>query len=202
MRSLLFVPAAALAIFTGTLGADAATVTREVFTFDATLTSGTSFCGEYVSLESACPEKFGSFSGWQADDLMHGLALSDTVSGKIILTSSDGLLESASCSLGGRDCLFSTELFFGGLPVGPAGVVDFTWSSVVGSRFDFGAGTYFFGTDYTFDEDGVHYYSGVRFSLENVEHRLVEVPLPASAGFLLAGLLGFGIVRRLKRPSA
>lgn len=198
-RQVLFAAVSVLAL--GSVDAEAATADREAFSFDATLVSGALLCGEFVGLEEACPEKFGTYSGSQDEDLMQGAAIGETYSGRIVLKSVGDMLVSATCRLRGRDCLFSTEFVEPPYPLGPNATVDFTDTSITFSQFTFNGptGQYLFGTDYIFDADGVHYYAGVKFDLSGVTHEVAAVPLPASAGLLLLSLAGLGAFFGLKR---
>lgn len=179
----------------------ASTVT-ETYMFDATLSSGSVMCGAYVSLEVACADKFGSYSGSQADDLMFGTSMGSTYSGMVTLSYDlSGILE-ASCELNGRDCGFGSDLLRA--PFGPDADVDFSSPGMVLSEFSFAGdtGSYYFGTDYTDDADGsIYYYSGVQFDLTNVERTITSVPLMGSGGLLLAGLGGFAVARRSRRKN-
>lgn len=181
--------------------ATAATTLVETFTFDATLTSGTLLCGEFVGLEEPCPGKFGVPQGAFGDDLMFGKTIGDTYAGVIKIGFDPTEITSASCSIGGANCLFSDDFLQGSFPLGDDPTLDFSSLSVVLSLFDFSGdtGSYFFATDYSFDEDGVYYYTDVRFDLTNVSREVANVPLSGSVGFLALALGAIGFAARRRR---
>lgn len=196
----LVIPAVSLS-FSG-----AAFAATETYTFDATLTSGTLLCGDFVGGEVPCPALFGVIDeATNLDDLMVGLSIGQTYPGRIDLiydeTSSGLSLADATCVLNGTNCKFSGDFLpLGSTSLGAApGVLDFSNTSVVESLFNItgSTGTYAFGTDYLFRSDGsVYYYFDVDFDLSNVDYTVV--PLPASLPFLLVSLGGLALIRRKK----
>lgn len=180
--------------------ARAATVT-ETFTFNATLTSGDLLCGDFVGSETSCPGQFGQRGPAL---LTYGMSIGETYAGMFSLTFNDTGLEDARCEINGKNCYYSDD-FLPSTPVGSSpGNIDFTLNSQISSAFDLSGspGSYGYGTDYMWDDQGLFYYSMVDFELTEVVYTnsaLAPVPLPASLPLLGGALFGFGAWRRMRK---
>ncbi|MEM8823579.1 MAG: VPLPA-CTERM sorting domain-containing protein [Pseudomonadota bacterium] len=203
-----------LAIAAGfTFVASGASAATETYIFDATLKSGTLFCGIAVSFEAPCPSEFGLIDEpTDLDDIMVGMSIGGTYPGRIDLSYDDlpdgtKSLSGVSCSLNGGNCFFDdTFLNLGPSLAGPApGELDFSDVFSGTSLFEIlgNTGTYSYSTEYLDRPDGsVYFYGDVQFDLTEVSHSssaVHSVPLPAGVLGLLTGLGAFGWMRRRTR---
>ncbi|MBC9246487.1 VPLPA-CTERM sorting domain-containing protein [Paracoccus sp. 11-3] len=186
----------------------AATVT-ETFTFNATLDSGVLFCGPRVEQEAPCPDRFSTVD---PSLLPYGMSFRESYAGSIALTYDDNRLTGILCHLNEQNCNFGgvENGFNSQSPTGPnPGNLDFTDTAQSrGSVFfiNNGSGGYSYGTDYVESADGseIYYYSNVNFSLSDVTYESSQpapVPLPASLPLLAGAVLGFGTLRRWRKPA-
>lgn len=186
----------------GVAPAMAATTTVETYSFEAKLKSGALYCGVAVSQAQSCPDQFGKVSGSKANTFMNGKAVGGVYKGQISIEFDGDKVMKATCEIGGADCNFGAEA---PRPSSGSGQnLNFSKDRSVSSSFklDGNVGSYLFATDYQRDDDGVHYYSAVRFDLTNVQRDdIAVVPLMGSAGFLLAAIGGFAAFSRRKSRS-
>ncbi|MFV0383821.1 hypothetical protein [Paracoccus sp. (in: a-proteobacteria)] len=182
----------------------------ESYTFNAELVTKEFTCqpdiatGDYELCNDADPQYADATRSLLPFDMAVGAVFTGAIN--IDIDDVNDRIVGITCDLGGKNCLFNTDLL-NSAPFGPRPVLDFSENSVVSSVFNFQTGTYGYVTDYlslpSGNSVGHFYYSNVRFNLSDVAYngKPSIIPLPGGLPLLLGAMGVLGLGRKLRKKA-